>query len=87
MLGSCHIIQLQVERPNLYSCEGSYSGSTTSNGTVVSTIGFNPLPTVMVRQGVTPGKASPGVEEPSPFISPGFGKAMLYSPSLVASLR
>ena len=57
MLGSCHTIQLQVERPNSYFCEGSYNGSTTSKGTVVSTIGFKLSPTVIVRHGVSPGRA------------------------------
>jgi hypothetical protein len=34
----------------LYSCDGSYSGSTTSNGTVVSTIGFiSKLDSLMVE--------------------------------------
>ena len=43
-------------------------------------------PTVIVRHGVSPGKAKPGVEDPNPLSSPSFGKAIVYNPSSVASL-
>ena len=71
MLLSCQRIQLHVPRPYLYLCSVAKRGSTTSHGTVVSTMGAKSRDTVSVRQGVWPGKAKAGSDVPLPLFSSG----------------
>ena len=50
-------------------------------------MGFRLAATVMVRQGVFPGKPMPGATVPFPLFSPGIGNSSVYSPLGSASLR
>ncbi|CUO91344.1 Uncharacterised protein [Segatella copri] len=73
---SCQMSQLQVYLPVPYFWEASNLGSTTSYGMVVSTRGFKSEPTVMVRQGVEPGRMKVPDVEPMPSASFSIGKAI-----------
>src|SRR5690606_12314361 len=55
--------------------------------TVVSTTALSPLPTVIVRQGVTPGIPIAAPVLPKPLFSVISGKAIEYKPSEVGSLN